>query len=99
MNVTATEAKNRLGQALEQAQHLTHCTNRFVMPLLNRLEQLPKSKPRRPASVVNVAGETLHLAAHLCAPLPSKLLRMPVATLRHGASVLRGALDAVVTGV
>lgn len=81
-----------------QSDHLTHYSTRFVMPLA-RLEQLPKSTPRRLASIVTVAGETLHLAAHLCAPLPCKLLRKSVATLRHDASVLRDALDAVVSGV
>lgn len=81
-----------------QSDHLSHYNTRFVMPLA-RLEQPPKSTPRQLASTVTVAGEGLHLAAHLCAPLPTALLRKPVATLRHEAHILSDALDAVMSGV
>lgn len=81
-----------------QSDHLSQHNTRFVMPLA-RLERLPKTTPRRLASVVTVAGESLHLAAHLCAPLPARLLRKPVATLRHEAHLLADALDAVMSGV
>lgn len=81
-----------------QSDQLDHYSTRFVMPLA-RLPRAPKGAPRRLAQTVEVEGERCYLAAHLCAPLPAKLLRKPVASLRGEAGVFRDALDAVISGV
>ncbi|MCM2253015.1 MAG: CcdB family protein [Ramlibacter sp.] len=81
-----------------QSDQLDHYSTRFVMPLV-RLPRPPADAPRRLAQTVRVGGEPCHLAAHLCAALPAKLLRKPVASLRGEAGVFRDALDAVVSGV
>jgi toxin CcdB len=81
-----------------QSDQLDHYSTRFVMPLA-RLPRAPADAPRRLAQMVDIQGERCHLAAHLCAPLPAKLLRKPVASLRKEAGVFRDALDAVMSGV
>ena len=81
-----------------QSDHLDHYSTRFVLPLV-RLQRPPRAAPRRLASRVVVSGETLYLAVHLCAPLPARLLRKAVGTLRHDAAVLADAVDAVMSGV
>jgi len=48
--------------------------------------------------VVTVKGQKLHALAHYAAPLPAKALRRPVANLAAMASVLVGAVDAVLSG-
>lgn len=81
-----------------QSDQLAHYSTRLVMPLA-RLENTPAMLPRRLTQTVVVAGEALHLAAHLSAPLPERLLRRPVCSLRSQADALCDALDAVMSGV
>lgn len=81
-----------------QSDHLDHYSTRLVMPLA-RLKRIPETLPRRLALTVNVDGETLHLASHLCAPLPARLLKEPLRSLRDQAPSLLDALDAVISGV
>ena len=68
------------------------------MPLI-RMVNPPAMLPRRLTQTVKVGGEALHLAPHLSASLPERLLRRPVASLRSQADTLRDALDAVISGV
>lgn len=81
-----------------QSDQLAHHSTRLVMPLA-RLPRPPLGAPRRLAQTVDVDGERLYLAAHLCAPFPARLLREPVASLRQDAGVFNDALDAVISGV
>ena len=80
-----------------QNDQLNHYSTRFAMPL-SRLATTPAKLPRRLTQTVMVAGETLHLAPHLCAPLPDRLLRNPVESLRVHAAALVDAIDAVTSG-
>ncbi len=73
-------------------------TTRFVMPL-SRLKAPPRGLPRRLSQAVEVRGETLWLASHLCATLPTRVLKRPVAALRGMRQHFVDALDAVVSGV
>jgi toxin CcdB len=81
-----------------QHDQLEHLNTRLVMPLA-RIDPPPRSMPRRLSQSVEVKGERLWLAAHLCATLPTKVLRRPVASLRAGATQFVDALDAVISGV
>ena len=82
-----------------QSDQLDHFSTRLVMPLV-RMPNPPAMLPRRLAQTVRVAGEALHLAPHLSASLPERLLlRHPVASLRSQSDTLREALDAVISGV
>lgn len=81
-----------------QSDQLDRYTTRLVMPL-SRLAKKPARLPRRLAQVVVVNGEDLYPAAHLCAALPAKLMRTPIASLASQADVVRDALDAVLSGV
>jgi toxin CcdB len=71
-----------------------HAT-RLVMPLV-RMTLDPARMPRRLAQAVEVQGERLYPGAHLCAPLPARLLKEPVTSVRDFAHVV---LDAVLSGV
>ena len=81
-----------------QSNQLNHYATRLMMPLA-RLPGAPADLPRRLTETVEVHGERLYLASHLCAPFPAQLLRQPMASLRHEADVFVNALDAVVSGV
>ena len=80
-----------------QNDQLSQFTTRLVMPLARAA--VPPGAPRRLAQSVQVLGERLWLAPHLCATLPSRVLRKPVASLRAAQSQFIDALDAVVSGV
>lgn len=81
-----------------QSDQLDHYSTRLVMPL-TRMANPPVLLPRRLTQSVKVGGEALHPAAHLCAALPARLLRHPVASLLSQADTLRDAFDAVIAGV
>jgi toxin CcdB len=81
-----------------QNDQLNQHSTRLVMPLA-RLSSPPVNLPRRLSQTVPVRGEQLFLAAHLCAPLPARLLRESIQSARDQSGVLRDALDAVVSGV
>jgi len=81
-----------------QSDLLQPFSTRLAMPLSrSRLEA--SELPRRLTQTVQVAGEQLRLAPHLCTALPERLLRAPVASLRAQSHLLLDALDAVVSGV
>lgn len=81
-----------------QSDQLSHFSTRFVMPLA-RLPRPPVAAPRRLSQTVQIGGETLYPAAHLCAALPTRLLRRPALSMSAQADTLRDALDAVVSGL
>jgi len=81
-----------------QSDQLSGYTTRLMMPLA-RLPATPANLPRRLSQSVEVKGERLFLAPHLCAAFPSRLLRKPVASLRGASPAFIDALDAVVSGV
>lgn len=81
-----------------QSDLLERYPTRLMMPL-SRMPSAGVSMPRRLSLTVEVGGERLLLASHLCAPLTAKLLSSPVASLRADAGTIRDALDAVINGV
>jgi toxin CcdB len=81
-----------------QSDQLDGFSTRLVMPLA-RAPATPMTMPRRLSLDVDVLGEQLRLAAHLCGPVPAKLLKQPVASLRSQEHAIRDALDAVISGV
>ena len=81
-----------------QSDQLAQFSTRLVMPLARAAVPLG-ALPRRLSQAVEVGGERLLLAPQLCAALPERLLRKPVASLRTQAAALVDALDAVVSGV
>ena len=81
-----------------QSDQLGHCSTRFAMPLA-RLPRPPADSPRRLSEAVQVHGETVYPAAHLCAAWPVQVLRKPVLSMLPQADILRDALDAVVSGL
>ena len=81
-----------------QSDLLQPFSTRLAMPLSrSRVETSPL--PRRLAQTVQVGGEQLRLAPHLCTALPERLLKGPVASLRAQSHLFVDALDAVVSGV
>ena len=81
-----------------QSDQFKEFSTRMVMPLSR--SALPSAAlPRRLSQSVEVQGERLFLAPHLCATLPERLLRKPVASLRASSGVFVEALDAVISGV
>jgi toxin CcdB len=81
-----------------QNDQLERHSTRWVLPL-TRMKNVPTDLPRRLAATVEIDGEALHLAAHLGAPLPARLLNQPILNLRDQAAVLIDALDAVISGL
>jgi toxin CcdB len=81
-----------------QSDQLSQHSTRLCMPLA-RLPRAPVALPRRLTQSVLVEGERLYLAAHLCAALPTRLLKGKRISLRGEASAFTDALDAVLSGV
>lgn len=81
-----------------QSDQLDQYSTRLVMPLARSAVQ-PAALPRRLSQTVEVRGERLYLAPHLCATLPQRVLKRPVVSLRADARSFVDALDAVVSGV
>jgi hypothetical protein len=81
-----------------QSDQLSHHSTRFAMPL-SRLPRPPADLPRRLSQAVDIQGEVLYPAAHLCGAWPVQVLRTPVVSMRPQADVLRDALDAVISGL
>ncbi len=72
--------------------------SRLVMPL----SRVGVQASRWPAALcprVEMEGETLLLMPHLSAPVAARLLKEPVASLQHRVGEIRGALDAVLSGI
>jgi toxin CcdB len=81
-----------------QSDQLDHHSTRLVMPLA-RLPHKPSREPHRLARAIRVEGELVYPLAHLCAPLPERLLRKRVASLRAESAMFIDALDAILSGV
>lgn len=79
-----------------QSGLLDALTTRLTLPLavLGPATKVPEVL----CPVVVVKGQRLHALAHFAAPLPAKLLKKPVDNLAAQASVLVGAVDAVLSG-
>jgi toxin CcdB len=71
---------------------------RWVLPL-QRARISVSSFPRRLTTAIVVDGESLFMAAHLCAPLPAKALRRAVANVSDHRAILQDAIDALQSGV
>lgn len=93
-------AQRQIFPFVVQLQHdfLDSLPTRLVVPL-QRARVPADAFPRRLTETVRVEGEALYIAVHLAAALPSKLLRSPAASAHDQQSVLRDALDALVSGV
>jgi len=83
-----------------EVQHdfLDQLPTRLVMPL-QRARISTDAFPRRLTETIRVQGESLYPAAHLMAPLPSKILRKAVASAIDQQHLLRDAVDALQSGV
>jgi toxin CcdB len=81
-----------------QSDQLDHYSSRFVMPLA-RLPRRPEKAPRRLVQALEIEGEILYLAAHMCAALPAQLLKNPTTHLQAERQLFIDALDAVVSGI
>lgn len=72
--------------------------SRLVVPL--QRARIPAGAfPRRLTETIRVEGEDFHIAIHLAAGFPERLLRRPVASARDQQFVLRDAIDALIEGV
>ena len=80
-----------------QSDLLDALATRLVIPLatLNLAGKAPAALCPR----INVNGQHFYALAHYAAPLPAKLLRSPVDNVLAQASLLVGAVDAVLAGV
>ena len=81
-----------------QNRQLDHLPTRLVMPL-QRLAEQPQGLPRRLVQTVTIDGEALYLAAHQCAAIPVRVLRLPLRSVADQQATIRDALDAVVSGI
>lgn len=80
-----------------QSALIDKLATRLVIPL-TRVGANVGKLPVNLCPVVEIAGETLSLQPHLAAPISTRLLKKPVMSLRHRASEISAALDAVISG-
>ncbi len=80
-----------------QSDLISQLTTRLVMPL-SRVGAKQVKLPPNLCPVVEIESERLALLPHLAAPVASRLLSHPVMSLRHRASEVAAALDAVTSG-
>jgi toxin CcdB len=71
--------------------------SRLVMPI-SRLGVGLVKLPKNLCLEVEVSGEMLTLMPHLSAPVASRLLKQPVASLAYRSHEVMAALDAVTAG-
>ncbi len=81
-----------------QNGQLSDFATRLVMPL-QRLTLPPQGLPRRLSYAIQIEKQTFYLAPYFCAPILSKMLRGPVASLASEQAAVLDALDAVLSGV
>jgi toxin CcdB len=83
-----------------QVQHdfFDSLPTRLVIPL-QRPRVPADAFPRRLTETIRVEGESLFMAVHLSAPLPSRLLRRPVASAADQHFVVCDAMNALLSGV
>lgn len=80
-----------------QSDLIDQLPTRLVMPL----SRVGVGEARLPPNLclpVEIDAEPLILMAHLAAPLAARLLKKPVTSLRHRASEVSAAMDAVISG-
>lgn len=80
-----------------QSDLIDQLVTRLVMPL-SRIGANSTRLPLNLCLPVEIDAEPLTLLAHLAAPVPAGLLRKPVCSLRHRASEVSAAMDAVISG-
>lgn len=80
-----------------QSALIDKLATRLVMPL-TRVGLNVGALPVNLCPLVEIAGETLSLQPHLAAPIAARLLKKPVTSLKHRASEISAALDAVISG-
>ncbi|MES2360562.1 MAG: CcdB family protein [Pseudomonadota bacterium] len=80
-----------------QSDLINQLATRLVMPL----SRVGVGEARLPLNLclpVEIDAESLTLLAHMAAPVAARLLKKPVGSLRHRASEVSAALDAVISG-
>ena len=80
-----------------QSDLLDALATRMVMPLA--ITNASIKTPTALSPVVMVKGQRLNALAHFAAPMPTKLLRKPVANIAAQGSALVAALDTVLSGI
>ncbi|MES2942160.1 MAG: CcdB family protein [Pseudomonadota bacterium] len=80
-----------------QSDLIDKLATRLVMPL-SRVGVGQARLPPNLCLLVEVDAEPLTLLAHMAAPVPARLLKKPSGSLRHRASEISAALDAVISG-
>ena len=80
-----------------QSDLLDALATRLTLPLavLDAANKVPTTL----CPVIMVKGKRLHALAHYAAPLPSRVLRRPVANVAAQASALVSAMDTVLSGI
>lgn len=80
-----------------QSDLLDALATRLTLPLavLDVANQVPTAL----CPVIMVKGKRLHALAHYAAPLPSRVLRRPVANVAAQASALVSAMNTVLSGI
>lgn len=81
-----------------QSDQLDFFVSRFVMPLA-KLPHRPEKSPHRLVQSLEIEGQVVYLAAHMCAALPAQILKNPITHLQSERQFFIDALDAVVSGI
>jgi len=81
-----------------QSGLIAQLPTRLVVPL-SRVGAGAAKLPSHLCPPVDVNGETLRLMPHLAAPLSSRLLKKPIASLAHRSGEVASAMDAVFSGI
>ena len=92
-------AQRQIFPFVVQVQHdfFEALPTRLVVPL-QRARISADAFPRRLTETIRVEGESLFIAVHLAAALPARILRQPVAHVGEQHTLLRDAMDALITG-
>ncbi len=80
-----------------QSDLISQLPTRLVMPL-SRVGTTQSRLPVNLSLRVEISDETLSLLAYMAAPVPARLLKKSVGSLRHRASEVSAALDSVISG-
>jgi toxin CcdB len=80
-----------------QSDLISQLPTRLVMPL-SRVGAAQAKVPHNLCIPVEIDAEPLTLMAHMAAPVAARSLQKPVGSLRHRASEVSAALDAVISG-
>jgi len=80
-----------------QSDLINQLATRLVMPL-SRVGVGDVKLPLSLCPPVEIDAEPLLVLAHMAAPVPARLLKKPVASLKHRASEISASMDAVISG-